>query len=78
VPLYREQYRLLISAGSPLAERAEVTWADVGRIPLCLLTPEMQNRRIIDRLLANSAAPPPIEAAAAGASCRKSSPICWA
>ena len=61
VPLYREQYRLLTSAGSPLAERAEVTWADVERIPLCLFTPDMQNRRIIDRLLANSAAPPPIE-----------------
>jgi len=58
VPLYREQYTLLTSAGSPLADRAEVTWADVGRIPLCLLTPDMQNRRIIDRLLANSAAPP--------------------
>lgn len=61
VPLYWEQYRLLTFAGSPLAERAEVTWADVGRIPLCLLTPDMQNRRIIDRLLANSSAPPPIE-----------------
>ena len=59
VPLYREQHRLLTSAGSPVADCAEVTWADVGRIPLCLLTPDMQNRRIIDRLLANSAAPPP-------------------
>jgi DNA-binding transcriptional LysR family regulator len=28
-----------------------VTWAEVGRIPLCLLTPDMQNRRIIDGLL---------------------------
>ncbi|MGH6840853.1 MAG: LysR substrate-binding domain-containing protein, partial [Methylocella sp.] len=61
VPLYREQYRLLTSTGSPLAERKEVTWADVSRVPLCLLTPDMQNRRIIDRLLANSAVPPPIE-----------------
>ncbi len=61
VPLYRERYMLLTSAGCPLAERKEVTWADAGRIPLCLLTPDMQNRRIIDRLLANSAVPPPIE-----------------
>ncbi|HET6375158.1 MAG TPA: LysR family transcriptional regulator substrate-binding protein, partial [Methylocella sp.] len=52
-------YRLLTSAGSPLADRAEVTWMEVGQIPLCLLTPDMQNRRIIDRLLAKSAAPPP-------------------
>jgi DNA-binding transcriptional LysR family regulator len=28
-----------------------VTWGEVGQIPLCLLTPDMQNRRIIDRLL---------------------------
>lgn len=51
VPLYIEQYRLLTSADSPLGERDRVTWAEVGRIPLCLLTPDMQNRRIIDSLL---------------------------
>jgi len=51
VPLYREHYMLLTAADSPLGDRAEVTWAEVGEIPLCLLTPDMQNRRIIDRLL---------------------------
>ena len=51
VPLYIEQYRLLTSENSPLGERESVTWAEVGRIPLCLLTPDMQNRRIIDQLL---------------------------
>ncbi len=51
VPLYLEQYRLLTSADSPLGDRDRVTWAEVGRIPLCLLTPDMQNRRIIDSLL---------------------------
>jgi DNA-binding transcriptional LysR family regulator len=51
VPIYSEHYRLLTSADSPLGDRAQVTWAEVGRIPLCLLTPDMQNRRIIDRLL---------------------------
>jgi len=51
VPLYREQYRLLTSKDSPLGDRDQVTWAEVGRIPLCLLTPDMQNRRIIDRYL---------------------------
>ena len=38
-----------------------MTWTDVARIPLCLLTPDMQNRRIIDRLLLNAATPPPLE-----------------
>jgi DNA-binding transcriptional LysR family regulator len=51
VPLYLEQYRLLTSENSPLGDRKSVTWAEVGKIPLCLLTPDMQNRRIIDHLL---------------------------
>ncbi len=51
VPLYLEQYRLLTSETSPLGDRDSVTWAEVARIPLCLLTPDMQNRRIIDQLL---------------------------
>jgi DNA-binding transcriptional LysR family regulator len=51
VPLYRERYRLLTSADAPLGNRHTVTWAEVAQLPLCLLTPDMQNRRIIDRLL---------------------------
>ncbi len=51
IPLYLEQYRLLTSADSPLGDHDKVTWAEVGKIPLCLLTPDMQNRRIIDGLL---------------------------
>jgi len=51
VPLYREHYRLLTSADAPLGNRDAVTWAEVAEVPLCLLTPDMQNRRIIDRLL---------------------------
>ncbi|HET7910549.1 MAG TPA: LysR family transcriptional regulator [Pseudolabrys sp.] len=51
VPLYREHYRLLTSAEAPLGNRETVTWSEVAQVPLCLLTPDMQNRRIIDRLL---------------------------
>jgi len=51
VPLYRERYRLLTSAEAPLGNRDSVTWVEVSQVPLCLLTPDMQNRRIIDRLL---------------------------
>jgi DNA-binding transcriptional LysR family regulator len=51
VPLYREHYRLLTSAEAPLGNRDTVTWAEVAEVPLCLLTPDMQNRRIIDHLL---------------------------
>jgi len=58
VPLYREQYRLVTSADSALGDRAEVTWAEVGGIPLCLLTSDMQNRRIIDRYLRDAGCEP--------------------
>ncbi len=51
IPLYHEHYRLLTSADAPLGTRDSVTWAEVAQVPLCLLTPDMQNRRIIDRLL---------------------------
>jgi DNA-binding transcriptional LysR family regulator len=56
VPLYRESYRLLTSADAPLGNRESVTWAELANVPLCLLTPDMQNRRIIDRLLKTSGA----------------------
>jgi DNA-binding transcriptional LysR family regulator len=56
VPLYSEQYRLLISSDAPLGNRDSVTWAEVGSIPLCLLTPDMQNRRIIEGLLREAGA----------------------
>lgn len=58
VPLYDEQYRLLTSEDSILGDRDQVTWAEVAKIPLCLLTPDMQNRRIINRLLRAAGAEP--------------------
>lgn len=51
VPLYQERYRLLTAADAPFGDRDTVTWSEVAQLPLCLLTPDMQNRRIIDRLL---------------------------
>ena len=63
VPLYTEHYRLLTAAGGAYDDRASVTWAEVAKIPLCLLTPNMQNRRIIDQQLreAGSAPAPTLE-----------------
>lgn len=48
VPLYRERYRFVTSQAGPLGERAQVTWAEAGGVPLCLLSADMQNRRIVD------------------------------
>lgn len=54
VPLYAERYQLITAAGNLYSDRATVTWAEVSELPLCLLTPDMQNRRIIDYHLAEA------------------------
>ncbi|MBP0446911.1 LysR family transcriptional regulator [Roseomonas sp. SSH11] len=51
VPLATERYRLVVPAGSPWCGRDAVAWAELAGQPLCLLTPDMQNRRIMDQLL---------------------------
>ena len=50
-PLGREGYCLVCPSDGPLAGRAAVDWADLAEVPLNLLTPDMQNRRIVDRHL---------------------------
>jgi DNA-binding transcriptional LysR family regulator len=53
IPLYDESYRLLTARDAMFGDREQVTWKEVGQVPLCLLTPDMQNRRIIDRTLSS-------------------------
>ncbi len=48
MPLFRERY-VLVGRDSTLFDgRTTVTWADVARLPLCMLTGNMQSRRGID------------------------------
>jgi DNA-binding transcriptional LysR family regulator len=49
VPLYKERYCLFVGETHPIAQRDSVSWSEAAHEPLCLLTPNMQNRRIIDR-----------------------------
>jgi DNA-binding transcriptional LysR family regulator len=58
VPLYTERYCLLTAADAPLGDRERVTWLEISQVPLCLLTPDMQNRRIIERLLRDAGGHP--------------------
>jgi DNA-binding transcriptional LysR family regulator len=51
VPLYEERYMLLVSSRNPLARFDKLTWSEAARLPLCLLTPDTQSRRIIDAVL---------------------------
>ena len=63
VPLFHERYVLVVRADAAAAGRAAIAWADLGGLPLCLLTPDMQNRRIIAGHLAAAgvAAEPAVE-----------------
>ena len=48
-PLYTERYTMVARKDHPLAAKSKVTWADLAEARLCLLTPNMQNRRIINQ-----------------------------
>lgn len=48
LPLYKEDYILLMPAEEAPWSRETIGWAEAAELPLCLLTPTMQNRRIID------------------------------
>ena len=56
--LYEEHYVLLTGAEGPLAGCDEVTWAEAAQLPLCLLTGDMQNRRILDSIFHEAGAEP--------------------
>jgi len=53
-----EHYFLLRRAERPAADMLRIgnpiTWADAAALPLCLLTPEMHNRSIIDQAIRSS------------------------
>jgi DNA-binding transcriptional LysR family regulator len=57
-PLYEERYLLVAPRESRWAAGASVRWRDAASAPLCLLAPDMQNRRIVDALFARAGASP--------------------
>ena len=54
MPLYVEFYRLLCAPDTPLSSRESVTWSEVAGLSLCLLTSDMQNRRIVNQHLSDA------------------------
>jgi DNA-binding transcriptional LysR family regulator len=62
VPQYTEHYFLLRRAaqasGTGLRIGAPTTWQEAAALPLCLLSPEMHNRTIVDRAFAAAGAAP--------------------
>jgi DNA-binding transcriptional LysR family regulator len=57
-PIYDEEFVFLTPADGPYANRETITWAEAARAPLCLLTPDMQNRRIVDGVFRSVGATP--------------------
>ena len=49
VPLHTENYCFVCADPALFAGRARIGWAELAEVKLALLTPDMQNRRIIDR-----------------------------
>ena len=60
VPLYRESYCFVADANGPFAGRQSVGWAELAGLRLALLTPDMQNRRIIDRAFREAGVAPAV------------------
>ena len=58
VSLYDERYMLVCGADAALAGQARVAWSDLAGHRLCLLTGDMQNRRIINRNLIEAGVTP--------------------
>jgi DNA-binding transcriptional LysR family regulator len=53
VPLYREHYVFVARKDHVGAARQTITWREAATQRLCLLSEDMQNRRIIDKLAAS-------------------------
>lgn len=57
--LYHERYMLLTPRGGAFDDVDVTNWREAARLPLCLLTRDMQNRRIIERMFASGGAGSP-------------------
>jgi DNA-binding transcriptional LysR family regulator len=58
LPLYVERYLLVTPSDGPIGRRRKITWAEAAELPLSLLTPDMQNRRILNGIFRQVGARP--------------------
>ncbi|WP_197033176.1 LysR family transcriptional regulator [Thiomonas sp. FB-Cd] len=50
MPLWQERHVLIAGQRIAASLRDTMSWSEAGQLPLCLLTPDMQNRKTIDRV----------------------------
>jgi DNA-binding transcriptional LysR family regulator len=60
IPIYHERYRLVVAKGSPMGGTGKKTWGSVANLPLCLLTPDTHNRRMVEALMRDNGGAPRI------------------
>ena len=58
LPLWRERYLLVTPRDGERGGEETVSWQTASRLPLCLLTPDMQHRRIVDEAFRTAGADP--------------------
>ncbi len=56
--LYTEQYLYLVPEGGPHADAPSLAWSQLAGGRLCLLSPDMQHRRILDRIFCDAGVAP--------------------
>ncbi|MEM9845291.1 MAG: LysR family transcriptional regulator [Pseudomonadota bacterium] len=65
-PIHDEEYVLMVPSGLLDAGRDEITWEEAAQLPMCLLEPGMQNRRIIDGVFRDLGCQPRVVAELSG------------
>ena len=66
VKLYEERYVLIAPQTLTSGYKTQVTWAEAAQFPLCLLTPDMRNRQLIDAVFEQVSAVPTVVMEASG------------
>jgi len=66
VKLYEERYVLIAPQTLASGYKTQVTWAEAAQLPLCLLTPDMRNRQLIDAVFEQVSAVPTVVMEASG------------
>ncbi|GAA3544123.1 LysR family transcriptional regulator OxyS [Amycolatopsis ultiminotia] len=61
LPLYLERYALLVGPDRAAVLGPVASWADAAALPLCLLTPSMRGRRMMDDCFADAGTAPVAE-----------------
>ncbi len=65
-PVHEEEYVLLAPSGMVDPDRGDITWKEASQLPMCLLEPGMQNRRILDEIFHQVGVQPTVVAELSG------------